>query len=531
MRTLSNHQQYVDELSLNISRWVKRKSRKIRENVLQSALILLGLNLDPAREILQPLYSENPRGRKPYDPICMLRALLLMVLLRYKSLSTFASDLRSKRRLAIISGFSADNIPACSTFYLFIDRLEDGNYQKPCEHMIKPSKLRKGKHLRHLKSEKEQRNQDSQTDATVYDSVTEMLAAELLRDKDKPRSTDLTARLEDILMLCAIIPSADKGLLGDTDNLTIAGDGSALETGANGNGKPSCQCRNEGIYRCEHPRYYSDPTADWGYDSYRDCYYFGHTLYQHVVSEKGHDLPLNVIIANASETDYTLSLKSADRLRKSLAEKGLDWNIKHAVYDAGHDAVGIYQYHLAHQTTPVIALNPRSGVYPAPTGTAQKVSEEGIPLCAAGKEMRRHDYDRKKGRIYYNCPVKRPSHRNGKHCWVAYQEECPNGVLCQPDTKMSPVVYTRTKDDPRLYPPIKRGTAIFKRLYNKRTGCERSNSQKKEVYRLAQRPCRSKAHFLVRLYLISMIEHAKAWLAEKKKVTEEPYAIIEAIRD
>ena len=52
---------------------------------------------------------------------------------------------------------------------------------------------------------------------------------------------------------------------------------------------------------------------------------------------------------------------------------------------------------------------------------------------------------------------------------------------------------------------------------NLRSGCERSNSQKKEVYGLGGRPCRSDTHFLVRLYLVSIIEHAKAWLAEDRK--------------
>jgi hypothetical protein len=528
MRTLK-HQQYVLILRDNLTRWLKRKARRISTELLSATLILMGLDLDPARDILEPLYSKNPRGRQPYDPIIMLRALLLMVLLRYKSLPKFASDLRTKPRLAKIVGFDPLNVPVVGTFYLFIDRLKDGEYQKPCLHYIKPSKLSKGKHLRNLKGEKEQRKQDAETDLTVYDSVTEKLAVELMSEKEKRRGDDLQKRLEDILISCAIIPSAEKGLLGDTKDIIVAGDGSALETGANGNGKSSCQCRNEGIYDCNHPRFYSDPTADWGYDSYRDCYYFGHTYYQHVVSYNGHDLPLNVIIANASETDYTLSLKSSDRLGKSLAEHGLDWKINHAIYDAGHDAIGIYQYHMENETTPVIPLNPRCGVYPAPTGTAEKVSEDGIPICTGNKKMRRNHYDQKKGRIYYNCPVKRPTHRNGKRCWVVHQDECPNSVLCQPETKMAPVVYTRTKDNPRLYPKIKRGTSKYKKLYNKRSACERSNSQKKELYRLGERPCRSKAHFIVRLYLVSVIEHAKAWLSEIKKITDDPLAIIEAI--
>ena len=51
-------------------------------------------------------------------------------------------------------------------------------------------------------------------------------------------------RLEDILINCAIIPSAQKGLLGDTSNITVSGDGSALPTGASS----SSHCRETGIF-------------------------------------------------------------------------------------------------------------------------------------------------------------------------------------------------------------------------------------------------------------------------------------------
>jgi hypothetical protein len=51
----------------------------------------------------------------------------------------------------------------------------------------------------------------------------------------------------------------------------------------------------------------------------------------------------------------------------------------------------------------------------------------------------------------------------------------------------------------------------------RRTGCERSNSYKKVAARLGERPCRSATQFLVRLYLVSLLEHACAWLAEDRK--------------
>lgn len=90
-------------------------------------------------------------------------------------------------------------------------------------------------------------------------------------------------------------------------------------------------------------------------------------------------------------------------------------------------------------------------------------------------------------------------------------------MLGQPDTQMGPVVYVRTTEDARLYPPIPRDSATFTQLMATRTGCERSNSYKKVTSRLGERPCRSATPFLIRLYVVSLLEHAWAWLAEDRK--------------
>jgi hypothetical protein len=535
MRTYHQHlcsdyrvaQEYAENLCVNLTSWLKRKSRRISDEYVEAALILMRIDLETVRPFLESLYSPNPRGRKPYDPVCMLRSLLLMMLLKYTSITEWAKELKAKPRLAVMSGFATNSregvkTPSAGAFYLFIDRLEDGEYRKPCEHYVKPSKLRKTKQLRHLKSEKERREHDKKTDLAEYDSVTKKLKHELKAKEDQPRPDDLMKRLEDILIQCAIIPSAEKGLLGDTKSLILSGDGSTLVTGASPHGNPSCDCGKNGVYNCDCPRYYSDSTADWGYDSYRDCYYFGHTFYQHVVSTNGHDLPVHVSISRASETDFTLSMKDMDRLTKALREHGLEWKVDNAVYDA----TGIYEYLMEDEITPIIALNPRSGKHPAPTGSAERVNENGIPICPGGELMRRHGYSSVKHRIYYNCPVKRP---NGKGEWIARAQECPLGVLCSQDTKMGPVVYVKTTGDPRLYPPITRASPEYKKLMNLRSGCERSNSMKKNTYGLGKRPCRSDTHFLVRLYLVSIIQHAKAWLAEdRKKMGDDPTDLMNA---
>ena len=517
---------YKEILAKQLVKWQPRQSRRLTEEHLNAAMILMEIELEEVRKELEKLYSQDKRGRKGYDPVCVLRALLLMMILQYERISKFAEELYDKPRLAMIAGFKPKKTPAASTFYLFIDRLEDGEHQKSCEHRLKASKKRKKKHIRNLSAEKESKEARKKQIEKESDSITIHLKKELLAKKQEPRVKGLQKLLEDLLMKLAIIPSANKGLLGELNKLKVCGDGSALESGANCNGQPTCDCRSKGIYKCKCDRIYSDPTADWGFDSYRQIYYFGHTFYQHTTSVSGHDLPLHITMGPASESDFTLSMKSLDSMLKMFSSHTLPVNIYSMSYDSGHDGLGIYQYLKANHIKPVIALNPRSGTFPKPTGTAKLVNEKGIPLCPAGLEMRRNG-KRGDGRIYYNCPVKRPTHLNGKYVFKTHSQECPQGSLCQPDSQMGPVVYIRSSDDLRLYPDISRYSPEYKLLMNLRTGCERSNSTKKVVHKLANRPCRSASHFLVRLYLVAILEHSKAWLAERKKaVGSDPLKLI-----
>ena len=518
----STYTLYQKSVSAHLAKWQTRRSRAPQPELIDAALMLLRLNLDPLIPMLQSLYAPAPRGRPPIDPVRIMRALLLMSVLRYTSLTLFAQDLHRQPRLAILAGFAPFQTPSVGAFYLFLDRLENGPFQPTCAHRVPLSALRKGAHRRDLKQEKADKEARRQQILAQCDSLTRQLTDELVQHSTQPRPDDFLKRMEDALINTAVIPSARRGLLGELHRVVVCGDGSALVTGASPAGKPSCQCRTEGTSQCACPRFYSDPTADWGYDSYREVYYFGHTFYQHLVSSRGHDLPVHIAIGPASESDFTLSLKSLDRFTKASREHQLDLTIYAAVYDAGHDSLGNYEYLQAKQINPVIVLNPRTGQHPTPTGTAARVNDQGIPICPAGLLMRRHTQTANH-RIVYNCPVKRPTHEDGKTVWKAHTAECPHQVLCQPDTKMGPTVSVRTDADPRYYPPLARDSTEFKRLLRERSGCERSNSTKKVTYKLAGRPCRSATHYLVRLYLISIIEHAKAWLAEDRQLCGEDW--------
>ncbi|MCI0422464.1 MAG: hypothetical protein L0312_25125 [Acidobacteria bacterium] len=510
-----SHQVYQKSLADHLAKWQKRRSRRLTDDQLQAALLLLRLDLEVLRPELEKLYSPSPRGRQPRDPVLMLRALILMLCLGYEQITRFAKDLRLRQRLALISGFEPLKTPSVGAFYLFIDRLEDGPFEPNCPHRLKPSQVRKKPRLRNLHQEKADKETQRAQILAQSDSITGQLKDDLLQLVDQPRAQDFLSRLEDILIKSAVIPSAHRGLLGDLNQLVVCGDGSALVSGSSPYGKASCHCRQEGIFRCDHPRFYCDHTANWGWDSYREVFYFGHTFYQHIVNFGGHDLPVHLNISQASESDFTLSLKSLDRFIKAAREHQLEMIISAAVYDSGHDGRGNYEYLLAKKIDPVIVLNPRHGL-PQASGTAARIAPNGVPICPAGLEMRRHS-STPNHRIYFNCPVKRPTHLDGKTVWQSHVDQCPQLVLCQPDSKMGPIVYVRSDSDPRLYPKIARDSSRFKELMNLRSGCERSNAVKKTVHKLERRPCRSATHFLVRLYLVSILEHVKAWVAEDRK--------------
>jgi hypothetical protein len=67
---------------------------------------------------------------------------------------------------------------------------------------------------------------------------------------------ELLTRLEDLLFTCGVLPSVQRGLLGDLQALVLCGDGAALPTGASPHGRPTCDCRAHGIFRCDHDRFY-----------------------------------------------------------------------------------------------------------------------------------------------------------------------------------------------------------------------------------------------------------------------------------
>jgi hypothetical protein len=493
------------------------------ERYAEAALVLWHLDLSPARPFLQQGYADNPRGGKPWDPIIVLRCMLLAILVDQSSLNQWVKDLRASRVLQLLAGVMMDPWqrpgPSVGRLYDFFHRLHDGPSRRPCPHGMRPSeaerrrarapKARKQR-KQEARSQRRRRKRRRQKDLVTADSalgqgVTAKLVSVLKESQTLPNPNDLLGRLAQFLLEVGVKESARRGLLGDPKQLWVCGDGSALPTGANRHGNRTCDCPKKA--HCDCPRIYSDPDANIGYDSHRDLYFFGHHLYEFVVSVKGHDLPVALRLDPASTSDFVAGPTALEHLRKLLRDHS-DLSLAAVILDAGHDGKPVYKFILHHDMTPVIPLKTAAPAH-HPKRPEVQLSRRGVPLCPAGVELIRRGTNRKGGQIF-SCPVKARK--------LARCPQAPEGTTefsCAPLAQLGHTVVVKTSDDERLFPPIPRNHPEHRKLMNLRSGCERSFSVKKERFKLLAARHRRASFWLIRAHLMAVLQHGLAWVAKE----------------
>lgn len=491
------------------------------ERYAEAAAVLWELDLEPARAVLQACYAPSPHGGKPWDAVVLLRCLLLQVLVGQPSVNNWADDLAASRVLRVLAGLPEDRRPGVGTFYDFFHRLHDGPVRKTCEHQERPSELerRRARSPRTPSSrqtvaaepappkrrKKGKRKDRKAIAAPVADpGATQKVVAELRSAASLANPNDLLERLGSILLTVAVRESALRGLLGDPGAIPVAGDGSPLRTGASRYGKKACDHpKNE---RCGCPRVFSDPDARMGWDSHRECYFFGHRFYEISTSVAGHDLPLAIRLDPANETDFTASIRTLDRLCKGLNGLAGTLGLRFFIADAGHDGEANYRFCLERGLTPVIPLKSAAPVT-HPSRPSLTLSPRGVPTCQAGVEMT--PWGTAGGnRNAFLCPVK-----------AGRLERCPLAPLeqpdwtCRPDQRWGPIVTIKPDLNPRLCPPLPRNHPQFQELMNLRSGCERSNSVKKKLFKLEEARHRRASFWLIRLHLMALLQHGRTWAA------------------
>lgn len=517
----------------NVKSWIQnhREAPDVIRGLEQHAdvtSVLMALDLGPAKPVMERCYSERRRGSEPYDALAMLRMLVLSVLIGVTGINPLVRVLRGSRLLQVLAGFpvksdGALRSPAVGTCYDFLHRLHDGPLRRlpgsdlPSQIEFKQSKTPRPPPT--LVGEQEDKKEEASGDGKRNEGkkkkslkkrggkpVTAALRERLVEQLPQILPADLLTRLLEILDAVGVSPSAERGLLGDVRALVVAGDGSSLKTNADGHGKKVETCPHNKFERCDCERTYADPDACSGWDHYRECYFYGYYFYEIISVGGPAELPLFVSIAPANTHDQIAGMKAFSVLTRF--HLGKDRGISIGILDKGHDGEPLSRF--LFEDIGISTVIPISGDVPAvhPKRPDLKLaSDDAIPLCAASQKMASWG-TAGEGRPSFICPVKA-----GKlpKCPLAPNEE--PGWLCEPDTKFGPTVTLNPHDNPRLFPAIARNSKKYKDLYNKRTACERSNAYKKGPGCLDDCRHRRQSFWLIRLYVIAIVQHARAWVA------------------
>lgn len=443
------------------------------------------MDLSDTAILLQHRYSSNPRGRKPRDPADMLRSLLLMHQQKVTSVDKWVLRLKTDAVLAILSGFSPGNVPGVGTFYDFFNRLWLGSSPHLSNRNKRKLKKPRKKGKKHQKMEP--RNP----------KVVENLVHRALKRKQTRYISKAHDQLQILFQSLFVSKSASAELLGDTQSMSIIADGTPVETGGRPYGKFLCDCRKKGVWKCNCNRQFSDPDANWGWDSSREKYFYGRNLFMVTASNSPYDLPIYPRMYRASKHDSVLFVSTYHELLHWYP----DWKFREAILDSALDAYAIYEMLEHYDVSAMIDLNPRRSkkfIY-----NEMDINLDGVPICPIGRKMLDWGKDKKRYRRKWRCPA-----AVGK--W-----ECPNPCS---DSAYGRTFYTSTKDNPRLFPRVKRDSKEWHKRYALRTGVERCIKRQKIDYHLEDSKGRSSRHWGIRTYCIGMCQHADAWTKETEKI-------------
>ena len=327
------------------------------------------------------------RGPKPIDPDCMLRSYLLMLLTRQGySITRWVDELRRVPLYAILSGFEPGKTPGIGTFYDFFSRLWGAD-----THNILPNEKRR-------KRKPPKGKKKGEKAPTTSPGRVARLVARLMRYQDTNPKIQPFDHLFEFFQSEFLSVSANLGLLGSLDNLSLAGDGTPVVTSALLRSKSLCDCRAQGLENCRHKRSFSQPDCNSGWDSSRERFFNGYHLYMFTASDSPHDLPVYPRLHPASRHDaISLIVGSIE-----LSQRFSLGTVHRMILDAAHDAMGIYKLLDHHHVEPIIDLNVRA-TSNTPLTSEFSLSPSGVPICSRQIEMNPNGFDQEKKCHKWRC--------------------------------------------------------------------------------------------------------------------------------
>ncbi|MGB9592495.1 MAG: transposase, partial [Candidatus Kryptoniota bacterium] len=278
---------------------------------------------------------------------------------------------------------------------------------------------------------------------------------------------------------------------GDKDNFNIAGDGTCMPTHASHRGKKICSCDLKPGHSCDCMRKFMDPTASWGWDSYNEAWFYGHSFHCFTACDSFYSLPIHIKCVTAERHDSVTGVYALAELLRLYPEF---W-FKTAVFDSAYDSNYFYLLNLNYGINPVIDLNERASK-PVSCNELIEYDEYGIPH---GKVC---------GLRFRNWGLMQESFRRK---WL-FPAQCDNCNRCP--AKSNWCKYTPTKENPRYFSPILRGTDEWRSRYKRRSTTERLWDRVKLDFKAETAVVYSKEQRIVRVFLGAFCCYIDAWFNE-----------------
>ena len=478
LKHLQTHEEY-----LNIQ-------NQLRGSVTQEALEEYGdliaifqlLNFDNSHKYLATLYSST--GRPALNQIEIFRSMVLCAYLDI-SWERLIHFLHHRAVFRTIIGVSKETIPTLPSFYAFSSRIMPTHEKSITRKPLGKKPTQKLKKNEKMAEKKEGRVQDMVT----------------IINKDKPFNQFRPERhLQTLFKLISVDTSMKMGLL--SNSCYVSGDGTSVRTGASSYGRKVCDCRKHGIFTCDCPRRYSDPKAEYGWDSYKTQYYYGHTAYFLSTYNKNEkvDLPLYVKMLSAKRHDSVTAIISLAEFRELYPEMIL----KGFISDSASDNYPTYK--LLQQPDwnipAFIALNNRKEA--KFTYKQVEINEDGIPICEGGLPMIYNGRDNTRCRNKFRCPA-----------MAKKGVQCPLSEYCS-KSPYGRTVYTKTEDNPRTFTVIPRNSKKWNSVMKQRTSIERINKQVLRDCGIENNGVRTRGRINVWITMAMMVIHLKAQYKSQK---------------
>lgn len=485
LRNWQQHETYQSILLKKLAIYLLTQKSRL-EGLSKSISKLFLLNLDNLLQIIKPLYPDLGRPAKNQQGI--IRFLVLMLDDQEHSITKWSKKVACDPLLFDICGFDSPNAPSVASYYDLLVRFWLASHKK---HLSRKVKLKRfaGKPRKKLKANEKL--------PTRHPGILKKLVTRALEG----RLPDFRPEkiLQEFLARCIVDVSLDMGILGSSNALSTAFDGSPYYSGGSHYEVKVCDCVSKGIYNCTCPRRFSDPDAKWRWDSYREQWFFGDTLFNVTAADSHYDLPIFMRIVQASRHDSittVFALRDIHNLYPNI-------KFKNFLADGAMDKYPIYDLVNHYGLVPFIPLNER-------TELKQNVQHPGVlcyddndnPICHGGIPYHDCGYSKPKGQKY--------------RCWFAANgQEPPKECRCS-ESPYGRTIYLKPDDDPRLFPPVSRGSKEFKDVLKRRTTVERTNKRLFIDYKIESGKSQSsKMRFTLATFAAINI-HLDAWIKHLK---------------